>query len=465
MIIWDKIHHVKCLSGISVSAGCRNLKRLHLFVILLFLIILSIPLNTPSEGRVYIDINAPYLRKIPTAVPIFKDVSAEQPNGQFSKMLSDLLAQSIEFTGFFKILDRESFLENPQKASLMQNAINFKNWTDVGAELLIKGGFQLTGDLLEAELRLFDTFGGRLILGKRYRGKQEDHRPIIHRFCDEVILNLTGHRGVFSSQIAFVSTTTGIKEIYIADFDGYNPKQVTQTGKITLFPAWSSDGRWLAYTDYRHGNPELFIRHVKEKRDKVIRFEGSTSITPAWAPGRFALAASLSHEGNPSIYLLTGNGEIMRKLTRHWGIDVAPTWSPDGEEFAFVSNRSGSPQIYIKQVEVGRARRLTFQGKYNTAPQWSPRGNLIAYAGFNNGHFDIYLIGTEGQGPIQLTRDTGSNESPTWSPDGTLIAFSSTREGPSRIYVMNANGTDQRRLLVLTGEQTNPSWSPRLSGD
>jgi TolB protein len=438
--------------------------RSYLVVIYGLFIMLAVCLSRPCQARVYIDINAPYLRKIPTAIPIFKDMREGGANSQLAKSLSDLLTESIDFSGFFKILDRESFLENPQEGSLVEYRINFKNWTDVGAELLIKGGFKYDGDLLEVELRLFDTFGGRLIVGRRYTGQREDDRRIIHRFCDEVILRLTGHPGIYSSQIAFVSTTTRTKEIYIADFDGYEPRQFTNTGTITLFPAWSSDGRWLAYTDYRHGKPEIFISNIKEKQGKVVSLKGSTSITPAWVPGQFVLAASLSHEGNPSIYLLSGNGKIMRKLTRHWGIDVAPTWSPDGDEFAFVSNRSGSPQIYIKNMNNGSARRLTYEGRYNTSPQWSPRGNYIAYEGSSNGRFDIYLIGVNGWGPIQLTQDAGNNESPTWSPDGTLIAFSSTREGPSRIYVMNANGTDQRRLLVLRGEQTDPSWSPRLSG-
>ena len=451
------------ISGLS-GLGCKNLKKLHLRVILVLFITLVACSNRPCQARVYIDINAPYLRKIPTAIPIFKDMTAGQSHAQLTKMLSDLLTETVKFTGFFKILDRESFLENPQEAGLVQRTISFKNWTDIGAELLIKGGFQCNGDVLKVELRLFDTFVGRLIVGRRYTGRLKDHRRIIHRFCDEVVLRLTGHRGIFSTEIAFVSTATGTKELYIADFDGYSPRQFTNTGTITLFPAWSSDGRWLAYTDYSHGKPELFIRQIKEKRGTVVSFGGS-SITPAWVPEKFALAASLSHEGNPAIYLLSGNGKIIRRLTRHWGIDVAPTWSPDGKEFAFVSNRSGSPQIFIKNIEDGNVRRLTYEGDYNTSPQWSPRGNYIAYVGLKNGQLDIYLIGIDGKGPMELTRDAGNNESPTWSPDGTLIAFSSTREGPARVYVMNANGADQRRLLLLEGEQTNPSWSPRLTSN
>ena len=416
------------------------------------------------EARVYIDITAPSLRKIPTAVPLFKDQGSGSENrpDELAHTLADLLGETISFTGFFKILNRESFLEDPRQASLIENKINFKNWTDVGAELLVKGGFKYEKDRLTVELRLFDTFSGRLIIGKRYVGYLDDQRRIIRRFCNDMIRRLTGHAGIFNSQIAFISTTTGHKEIYLADFDGHNPKQFTDTGAITLFPAWSSDGHWLAYTDYRHGKPDLYIRQIREPQGTVIALKGS-NLTPAWVPGQFALAASLSHEGNPAVYLLTGNGKIIKKLTDHWGIDVSPTWSPDGRHIAFVSNRSGSPQIYIKDVEAGRVRRLTYEGNYNTAPQWSPRGDYIAYTRLQREDgINVYVIRPEGGSSIQLTRNTGNNESPTWSPDGSLIAFSSTREGPARIYVMNANGANQRRLLALQGDQTNPSWSPRL---
>jgi TolB protein len=439
--------------------------RPHLFAGALVALFVSVFICSPprSQARVYIDITAPYLRQIPTAVPFFKDQGSANKQGELASTLADLLAETINFTGFFKILDRESFLEDPQQASLIENQINFKNWTDVGAELLVKGGFQYQADRLTTELRLFDTFSGRLIIGKRYVGDLDDQRRMIRRFCNDMVRRLTGHEGIFNSQIAFISTTTGHKEIYIADFDGHNPKQFTNTETITLFPAWSSDGQWLAYTDYRRGKPDLYIRNIKGQQGTVISLKGS-NITPAWVPGQFALAASLSYEGNPALYLLTGKGKIIKKLTEHWGIDVSPTWSPDGKALAFVSNRSGSPQVYIKNVEDGKVLRLTYEGNYNTAPQWSPRGDYIAYTRLDkDGSINIYVIRPEGGQSIQLTSNARNNESPTWSPDGSLIAFSSTREGPSRIYVMNANGANQRRLLVLEGEQTNPSWSPRLS--
>ncbi len=406
----------------------------------------------------YIDISKPFLRKIPLAIPLFKNESATVKGAQSSESSADLLSASLEFTGYFKILDRRAFLFDPQSDGILTPQINFANWTVIGAELLITGLYEENNGKISMELRLFDTFNGRRILGKKYSGKTADQRRIIHRFCSEVIQYLTGSRGVFASKIAFVSTGSGNKEIYSCEFDGYNPQQVTRNHAITLFPAWSSNGRYLAYTSYKQGKPDLFIKNLAEMQEISIAKKG-LNITPAWVPGKFELAATLSFSGDQEIYLLTGSGKIIKRLTKMRGSDISPSWSPDGEKFAFVSNRSGNPQVYIQDRVSGKVMRLTYEGNYNTQPSWSPRGDKISYTSFQNNRHNIFVIDIEGRQPFQLTYESGDNEAPSWSPDGSLIVFSTTREGPSRIYVMTASGTDQRRLLVLKGEQTNPKWS------
>ncbi|MEW6671407.1 MAG: Tol-Pal system beta propeller repeat protein TolB [Thermodesulfobacteriota bacterium] len=412
----------------------------------------------------YINISNPFLKKIPIAVPVFKALNKSPAENSAAKSAADLLAQTLEYTGYFKIIDRAAFLVDPQDPSIDIPDIAFRNWTGIGAELLITGGILLENNMAEMELRLFDTIKAKLIVGKRYKGWSRDQRRIIQRFASDVIFSLTGDRGVFDSKIAFVSNGTGNKEVFICDFDGHSPRQVTQTNNITLSPAWSSDGKWLAYTAYTKGNPDLYIMNLEEKRGAVVSQKG-LNMSPAWIPNQFTLAATLTFEGDPEIYMLTGSGKIIKRLTNNWGIDVSPSWSPDGKKMAFVSNRSGVPQIYIMDLYTGQTERLTFEGGYNTSPSWSPKGDRIAYAGMHSGKFDVYVITTDGQSLVQLTRDAGDNETPTWSPDGNLIAFSSTREGNSRIYVMTAYGTDQRRLLTLPGEQTAPSWSPRMMND
>jgi TolB protein len=436
--------------------GCRTLIAWSIAIVF----ILTIP-GVSLAGYNYIDITQPYLRKLPIAVPFFKKISTGDDAAQLSRTLSDLLADTLDFTGYFKIMNREAFLVNPQTDAGFANVI-FHDWTSIGAELLVTGGVLVKDNFLEIELRLYDTFKEKLLVGKRYKGGISDQRRIIRRFCSDVIYSLTGNRGIFDTEIAFVSTSSGTKEIYICEFDGYNIRRVTHNNSITLNPAWSSDGQWIAYTSYAKGRPDLYIKNLKENRGAVLSKEG-INITPAWRPNKFELAATLSFSGDSEIYLLTGTGKVIKRLTYNKGIDVSPAWSPDGKKMAFVSKRSGTPQIYIENLDSGQINRLTFQGSYNTQPSWSPKGDKIAYSGMEGGLNNIFLIGIDGQGPIQLTHNEGDNESPSWSPDGNLIVFSSTREGPSKIYIMTSYGTDQRRLFDLKGQQTDPTWSPRMT--
>jgi TolB protein len=414
--------------------------------------------QSDADQYEYIDISNPFLRKIPLAVPLFKNVTGSEAEDRLSKSSVQLLVSSLAYTGYFKVLDSGAFLFDPTKDGVLTPQINFTNWTVIGAELLITGLFEVNDERLSVELRLFDTFKNKRILGKKYAGQPADQRKIIHRFCSEVIQYLTGHKGMFASKIAFVSNGSGNKEIYSCEFDGYSPQQVTRNHEITLFPAWSSDGRYLAYTSYKNGKPDLFIKNLAEMQEVSVAEKG-INITPAWVPGKFELAAALSFSGDQEIYLLTGSGKIIKRLTRMRGSDISPSWSPDGKKIAFVSTRSGNPQIYIKDLVSGKARRLTYKGNYNTQPNWSARGDKITYSSLVNGRNNIFVIDVEGFEPLQLTHESGDNEAPSWSPDGSMIAFSSNREGPFRIYVMTAFGTDQRRLLILKGEQTNPKWS------
>ncbi|MCP4686647.1 MAG: Tol-Pal system beta propeller repeat protein TolB, partial [Desulfobacterales bacterium] len=395
----------------------RN-KKIFLFVI----VFLAAPALCFAK-RTYISIDNPFLYKIPLAVPVFKAQTGNEAEKKQRRTAADLLSDTLAFSGYFKILDRGSFLIDPENPHITPDEINFRNWAGIGADFLITGGLKITSEKTEMELRLIDVVKGKAILGKRYTGSSDKarQRRIIRRFCTEVVFLLFGNRGVFDSKIAFVSNGPGNKEIFICDFDGYNPKRFTKTGSVTLMPAWSSDGSTIAYTSYAKGNPDLYIKNRKRRHGVRISRKG-LNVAPAWVPGRFALAATLSFSGDPEIYMLTGKGKIIKRLTHNRGNDVSASFSPDGKKMAFVSNRAGSPQIYIKELASGVVWRLTFQGRYNTQPAWSPRGDKIVYTAMSNGHNDIVVIGVDGSNPLQLTFDSGNNESPTWSPDGTLIA-------------------------------------------
>ncbi len=427
-----------------------------------FTFVLVLTVFQPAKAQFdYIDISNPFLRKVPMAIPVFKSLSADPEERPLAIKLADLTSRYLEFTSYFTMLDRGSYLYDPLKSGITAVDINFGNWTVVGAEMLITGGVKIDSGFLELELRLFDTFKQKLIIGKRYRGKVQDQEMMIRRFCSEVIFTLTGNRGVFNSKLAFVSNGSGKKEIYLCRFDGKNVRRLTHYKSITMLPDWSTDARQLAYVSYRNGPPRIFIhRFLDGQVRSLTKHKTELQITPSWRPRRQELAATLSLAGDQEIYLLTAAGKTIKRLTKSRGIDVDPTWSPDGRKIAFVSKRSGTPQIYIKNIATGRVNRLTYHGRYNTQPSWSPKGDLIAYSSMEQGQINIYVSDVEGNNPVRLTSNQGDNEAPTWSPDGSLIAFSSTRTGKSRIFVMTRYGTDQRQLITLDGEQTDPSWSP-----
>jgi TolB protein len=417
-----------------------------------------------TESRIYIDIHSALQKKIPTAIPSFKNQAGSVINQQRGKKMADLLSGALTFSGLFQMLDPAIFLEDPQEMGLTKQEIKFSEWRFLGADLLIRGSYRLEGERLELVIRLFDVIHQKLLLQKKYGGPVTAVRKLILAFADDVMLHLTGEAGIFHTKIAFVGDDTGHKEIYLADFDGSNIRQLTRDRNMNLSPAWSSAGDKISYVSYHRENPDIYTVDLVTKAIERISMRPGLNISPAYHPNGDALAVTLSFSGNPELYLLDGRGEVLKQLTASWAIDVSPAWSPDGNKLAYVSNRAGKPQIYVMDIKSKRSTRLTFEGNYNTSPAWSPRGERILYAGLHNGAFDIFMIRPDGRDLRQLTGGEGNNENPCWSPDGRLILFQSDRRGTPALWIMQANGTEQRRLnLDLNGSHTEPDWSPRLT--
>lgn len=403
--------------------------------------------------------------RYPMAISPLKNLGTGEDGAKLSVGIADAVVRDLELSGWFRILDRSAYIEDPQKTGITLGDFDFRDWSVIGAQALVKGGFELQGEEITVELRLFDVYQGKQLAGKKYTGKARDFRRIAHKFADEIIFQFTGVPGVFNTRITYVSTAGGrFKQVYIAHLDGTEKIQVTKDPTIHLFPSWSPDGQSVLYSTYgyREKTPGLYFFNLFTGKDTKLLSGGGLNLGGRWSPKGDSVAMSLERQGNVDIYLLDAAGKIVRRLTEDAGIDVSPAWSPDGDRLAFVSSRSGSPQIYILELASGKAKRLTYSGGYNTSPAWSPTGDKIAYIGRAGGRFQIFTIGVQGGDPLQLTSSAGDNEDPSWSPDGRFIAFASSRSGRYQIYIMQAGGENQQRLTASGGDDTNPSWSPRL---
>ena len=248
------------------------------FKSILFFYILFITLVCPTEiwakDYDYINISNPFLKKTPVAVTEFKAFNGHDAEVVDGENARKILSDALNFTGYLKTMNPAAFLSNPAKSGIQLGQINFRDWTGIGAELLVTGGIIENNGKLTLRLRLIDTFNGRLLVGKIYTGPRKQLRKMIHLFCSEISYKLTGKWGVFRSQIAFVSKVKGNKEIFVCDFDGSNIKQITNHKSICLSPSWSSDGQWLAYVSYARKKPDIFIKNLKENRGAIVNFKG-----------------------------------------------------------------------------------------------------------------------------------------------------------------------------------------------
>lgn len=411
--------------------------------------------------RVEGEITGPAFARKPIAIPDFKYQTPEQT--QLAHEMGAALASDLDYSGVFRPLDPKGFLEDPQTMGMTAGEIKFPAWQRLGADYLVRAMYQVQGPSMRMEARLFDVMSGKMLIGKVYEGDTRNWLAMVHRFADEILMALTGERGVFDTKIAFTQAQGKNKEIFVTDFDGTNPIQLTHDNSLDLGPAWSPDGGKIAYISYKDGNAKIFVSNLMDGSQRLLSGYPGINIAPAWRPGGGQLAVTLSKEGNPGIYLISSTGGIIQKIAQGSAINVSATWSPDGQKIAYVSDETGSPQIYVMSASGGGKRRITYSGNYNTAPAWSPKGDYIAYSSLIGGSHNIFICRPDGSDAHALTHGEGNNESPTWSPDGRMIAFSSTRQGGSSIWVLLTNGGGVRRLTRGSGQEL-PAWSPRLGG-
>lgn len=412
-------------------------------------------LQTETEAANYIEVTAAGNRLLKLAVV------PPQPMGAVIR--PDLANEAAEIHAFDLTMSGLVAAERRDAAPLINGLaltpIDFVPWLSTGYDLLIRGEYELHGQELTVEFRLYDVLGKKLLTSKRFLGKEQDLRRYAHNFSDEVLRALTGEKGSFSSKILYVSTQTGNKELFLMDWDGYNPKQLTNNKSINLSPDISPDGREIIFTSYKRGNPDLYKRALSSNVDVPLSTRRGLNITGAWSPDGHKIALALSKDGNTEIYTVARDGSSPTRLTVSHSANISPAWTPDGSKIAFVSDRLGKPQIFIMDSNGGNVRRLITSGSYNVNPAWSPKGDKLAFARMSGG-FQIFVANADGSGEVQLTFE-GSNERPRWSPDGRLITFSSRRGGPEAIYVMRADGSGQTKVSRTKGASQHPVWTPR----
>jgi TolB protein len=232
--------------------------------------------------------------------------------------------------------------------------------------------------------------------------------------------------------------------------------------------SWSPDGRYLAFeadtaSAGYYGSTHLTDIFIATARGRIVRnltkrLAAGDMLDPAWSPNGRWIAFAAHGGGLDDPYVLRvvhPDGSGVRSLHL---VGTHPTWAPDSRRLAY----QGEGGIFIANLRGGTPPTLIVPGAY--APSWSPNGATIAYSTDGFGlRSDVWAAHPNGSDPHNLTNTSGIGEAdPIWSPGGRMLAFTYYFDRGAPAYevdvgVMSASGTNPRTVVH---EAWTPSWRP-----
>lgn len=268
-----------------------------------------------------------------------------------------------------------------------------------------------------------------------------------------------------SGQIAFVSNRDSRNgEIYTMNAEGTGALRLTNDADKKSEPAWSPDGRMIAFCSEHGGSLEVNVMNA----DGTNPHKLTNGCGPAWSHDGRSIAFYSNRDGNWEIYLTNADGTNQRNLTKNPRTDAYPSWSPDDRFILFHSSRDGADdsykgnwEIYTMNADGTNQKRLTNDPALDWLPAWSPDGRSIAFWSTRNGSWQMYLMNADGTAQHSANHSLGPAQSlsrPVWSPDGRFIAFVSSINRKLEINWAGIDGSRSGTFESDAGDNFDPAW-------
>jgi len=319
-------------------------------------------------------------------------------------------------------------------------------------------------------------------------GDLSQDRRQVHRAADVIHKALIGTEGIASTKILYTVKTRNssdssksISEVWEADYDGGNARQLTQEKTMCVSPVYLppktgfSTGGYL-YVSYILGQPKIYVASLKDGKKSRLTYLRGNQLMPAISQQRDKIAFISDVTGNPDLFLQNFSpeqgaiGKPQQIFSARQATQGSPTFSPDGNRVAFVSDKDGSPKIYVINIpEPGaslkeiKATLISKVNRENSAPSWSPDGSKLAYcARIPPGDRQIWIYDFHTKQEKQITQGSGHKENPSWAPNNLHLVFNSTDPKISELFLVNLNQAEATQITSGPGEKRFPSWEPRF---
>ena len=436
----------------------RKLSSSFAFILLAFVAIFATSAN--AQQSLKIDI----VGGVRTATPITVVPFALQGGTQPPTDVADVIHNDFNRSGKFRALDKASIVELPSQGS----DIKFATWRLLKQDYIVVGRLKDAGNgMVQVEYELWDVNKQQSLLSQSMQpAPVGDLRNVAHQIADAIYEKITGVRGAFWTRIAYI-TAVGLGNnttysLLVADSDGFNPQVVARSKESLLSPAWSPDGKKIAYVSFESGNSNIYVQDITTgSRQLVESHPKGINGAPAWSPDGSKLAVALSFSGNLNIYVLNmASRQETRVTSDNLAINTQPEWSPDGQTIYFTSDRSGRPQIYQVPASGGTATRISFQGQNNQNVSVGFDGKQIAMVQGNGNVYRIAIMDQSMGGQVHFVSPGPYDESPSCAPNASMLLYAATEGTRGVLYSVSADGNVRQRLVLSDGDVREPAWGP-----
>ncbi|MFO1129873.1 MAG: Tol-Pal system protein TolB [Rickettsiales bacterium] len=420
-----------------------------------------------------IQINKGNIKPIPIAI---NNPEARIANEvKIANQLLNIVKNDLSGCGLFKILPKESIIDNQVGVSHMPN---FTAWKILNISALLNTSVKMLNNKIIIDFILWDNITGKEIYSGELQGSYINIRKLAHTLSNIIYQKILGEKGYFNSQIAYVDISyvnnKKISRIAIMDYDGENNRFLTNGKNSVSTPRFSKDGTMLTYVMHTKNMPRIYVRNLITNKEIVINSIKAMTTAPRFSYDGTKLLLSVSEDGKTNIVEMDIATQKYRQLTNNQYINTSANYSYDESLIYFSSDSQSKNNIYAMNTNGLLIKSLGNSMGVYFRPAISPTGEYIAATKQENGQFAISIINLHDGSERKLTEGYVVDGA-SFSPNGRFIAFSKTEMSkiitiknnkkikilPEYIYVVDITGNYSYRINT-PNYAASPDWSFNL---